>query len=113
MDLYLSVYYEKSGHDSWDTGWLKVYKPDGDPSSLTCSDRYMHAAANFRLQSQSTAHVTSTIGVNDMAVTGYAYFKASNPKFFFVSLSNCDPACSCDLTKYPDCTPSSSANFCR
>jgi len=38
---------------------------------------------------------TSSDGLN-REVTGYTYFKASTPKYFFVAIANCDPDCGCD-----------------
>jgi hypothetical protein len=106
MNLHLSVYYEQENLDAWDaSGWGAVYKPESDPSSLSCSERYSHAAATFPLRTMSTAHQVATTTVNDMAVEGYAYFKSSNPKYFFIALANCDPKCACDTLTYPDCKP--------
>ncbi|GMI30507.1 hypothetical protein TeGR_g4172 [Tetraparma gracilis] len=112
LDLTLSVFYERDLWDSWDLGWKAVNKKDGDDDSLSCSDRYAHAAAKFRLQGMPSAHLISSAGVNDMEVSGYAYFKASNPKFFFVSLSNCAEECTCDYVSNPDCEPPMQSSFC-
>ena len=99
-------------YESWASGWDAVYKPTDTEKVLSCADRYLHAAATFRMSDLASAREVSTAGVLNMEAEGFAYFKASNPKFFFVAVSNCDPTCTCDKSSNPLCTPPSNSTYC-
>ena len=119
-DLKLEVYFQKSTAGLPADGWLAVYPPDRnvrEPSDssgshggqatsesakkrakeiLTCSDRQQFTAAHFNMYDHQSLVTRSSSDGLDREVTGYTYFKASTPKYFFVAIANCDPDCACD-----------------
>lgn len=121
MDLYLQVFYQKHGLDTWDDkGWGSVYNPEREKEDInfikSCSQRHYYAAKSFRLKNHHNTHKIVTRSEKNMATNGFAYFKTTAPKFFFVAVSNCNPQCACSLEEMegdPDnCVPSSTSAFC-
>jgi len=120
LDLYMLVYYDKEGmsaEEAWDSkGWGSVYVDEDDEEAddiLSCSERYYHAAAKFRLKIQQNTHIINTNSQKDMVASGFAYFKSASPKYFFVAMSNCNPSCSCDPAASACSTNhSNTVNFC-
>ena len=117
-NLKLEVYFQKSSAQGWDLGgWDAVYPVDRRVSLtnqfstihqrsreiLTCSDRNQFAAASFDMDDHASQVTKSSSDSKNMEITGYTYFKASTPKFFFVAIANCNPECACDYkTKLAD-----------
>mmetsp|Transcript_8192 Transcript_8192/g.14884 ORF Transcript_8192/g.14884 Transcript_8192/m.14884 type:complete len:652 (-) Transcript_8192:17-1972(-) len=116
LDLHMLVYYQKEGYDSWDSkGWDSVYvDEDKYPEQvLTCSERYYHATAKFRLRTQKNSDLIETRSDKNRVVSGFVYFKATSPKYFFVAVSNCNPSCTCNpLAQSCDYNATNSIKFC-
>jgi hypothetical protein len=92
--------------------------PPPSRPSQTCSERSYYSAKNFQLKTQYNTQKIVTHSEKNMVTSGFAYFKTAHPKFFFVAISNCNPACSCNEEMWAsegntdDCVPASTASFC-
>ncbi|GMI06308.1 hypothetical protein TrRE_jg9889 [Triparma retinervis] len=98
--------------------WSFAFPEDMDLYLQSCSERSYYSAKNFRLSTQYNTQKIVTRSEKNMVTSGFAYFKTSHPKFFFVAVSNCDPACSCNKQLWEtegnsdECVPASTASFC-